>query len=297
MNKKIAVFFIAVFFIMSTGTVEAFVPQTPHLLHMVIQKIKRPGGLLVHQGRSTIDASGSAGGIKSAVEPDSLTGPGIDTGANSVGLNEKLVYVFPGKFRSEIISDTVSRFYVESDSKFIKVSDGRIVSLEKSPVDFYTDILLYRNHESLVSQLQAVGVDTEKVTFQRLDDKICYFIGQPSIDQKDPVGLWIEKTSLFPVRYVIKKNGWIVSFHYENWQRVSKTWYPMQITIFVDNLLFSRIDVQQIELASGFSKALFDVNRIQRQYPFDGSGQEKQETSGGIGELDRQIENFRKLYE
>ena len=274
-----------------SGIGEAFVPQTPHLLHLVIQKIKQPVGMVVHQTRNLMDVSaGSAGAETKTVE-----------------LEEKLVYVFPGKFRSEIISDVVSRFYVESDSQFVKVADGGIVSLEKSPVDFYTDILLYRDHESLARQLHLAGVDTEKVSFQRFDNKICYFIGQPHLDPKESVGFWIEKDSFFPVRYQIKKNGWTVSFHYGNWQRVSRTWYPMETTIFVDNQLFTKIYVRQFELASGFPGALFDVDSIQGRYPVSGEyreeGQSSPEKPGRperpekIDELDQQIEIFRKLYE
>ena len=277
-----------------SGIGEAFVPQTPHLLHLVIQKIKQPVGMVVHQTRNLMDVSVGSVGAETKTETKAE--------AKTVELEEKLVYVFPGKFRSEMISDVVSRFYVESDSQFVKVADGGIVSREKSPVDFYTDILLYRDHESLARQLHLAGVDTEKVSFQRFDNKICYFIGQPHLDPKESVGLWIEKDSFFPVCYQIKKNGWTVSFHYGNWQRVSRTWYPMETTIFVDNQLFTKIDVRQFELASGFPGALFDVNSIQGRYPVRGGQyrEEGQSFSGRperIDELDQQIENFRKLYE
>ncbi len=213
-------------------------------------------------------------------------------------MDEKLIYVLPGKFRSDIVSGTVSRFYVESGSQFVKVADGKIFSLKKSPVDFYTDPLLYRDYESLLNQLALAGVDTQKVTFKRFDKKICYFIGQSSLNEKESPGLWIEKTSLFPVRYVIEQNGWRVSFHYEDWQRVSKTWYPRRTTISVDNKVFAKIEVKEFELASGFPAAFFDVNRIQGQYPASASAQEKgPEGPDQFDELDKQIENFKKLYE
>ncbi len=309
MNKNILLFLLAVFFILPPGIGEAFVPQTPHLLHLMIQKIRRPAGLVVHQTRNLMDVSRAA--VSEVKTPGTSIDPNLDpildtnveikalgtqlVGANSIALDEKLVYVFPGKFRSDILSGTMPRFYVESDSRFIKVAGG-VVSQEKSPVDFYSDPLLYRDYESLAQQLILAGVNTDQVTFQRFDNKICYFIGQPPLSQKEPVGLWIEKERLFPVRYVIEKNGWTVAFHYGKWQRVSKTWYPLQTTIFVDNQLFATIDVHQLELSSGSAPALFDVNYIQGKYPardgFRGEG-----ASPPIDELDKQIENFKKLYE
>ncbi len=281
MNKKILILFFPLFFILVAGNGEAFVPQTPHLLNLMIHKIKQPAGLVVHQTRNVMDVSKAAG---------------VET--KTIQLDEKLVYVSPDKFRSEIISSDVPRFSVESGPQFVKVADGKIVSLEKSSVDFYTDILLYRDHDSLLQQLVLAGVDTERVSFQRLDNKICYFIGQTPLNQKEPKGLWIEKESFFPVRYVIEKNGWTIRFQYENWQRVSKTWYPMQTTIFVDDQLFARIDVRRFELKSGFPAALFDVNSIRGRYPVSsGNLEEDKKAPGQIDELDRQIEIFRKLYE
>ncbi|MBU0972453.1 MAG: hypothetical protein KKC20_17520 [Proteobacteria bacterium] len=260
------------------GNGEAFVPQAPHLLHQMIQKINRPEGMVVHQIRNVMETSVQGGAPK------------------TIELDEKLAYAFPGKFRSEIVSGRVFRFYVESNSQFVKVADGKIVSQEKSPVDFYSDILLYRDYESLLQQLDSVGVSTEQVSFQRFDNKICYFIGQPG--QKESAGLWIERESLFPVRYVIDKNGWTVSFRYENWQQVSKTWYPMLITILVDNQLFARIEVRQFEISSEFPLSVFDVKGIHGMYPVGSvSKDEASGTLGKIDELDKQIENFRKLYE
>jgi len=283
-NKTALIFFLAVFCILFTGSALAFVPQTPHLLHLVNQKIKEPVGLEVYQVRKVIDSL-------------ALGEQGIQTETRTIELDEKLVYDFPGRLRSEILSNKLSRFYVESDSRFIKISDGVAVALEKSPVDFYTDILLYRDHESLLRQLVLAGVDTEKVTFQRLDNKICYFIGHPPAgDPKKFQGLWIEKDSFFPVLYVIKKNTWTIAFHYKNWQRVSKTWYPMEIRIFVDDQLFVDIEVQGFELKSTFSPELFDVDYIQQRYPGK-DRYEDQKASGEIDELEKQIENFRKLYE
>lgn len=294
-RQKIAIFFFAVFCILLPGKGEAFVPQTPHLLQLMIQKIKRPAGMVVHQTRNIMDVSGKEAG------PETTTETETKPETKMVEVDEKLVYVFPGKFRSDIFSGAVSRFYVESDSQFVKVADGMIVSLKKSPLDFYTDPLLYRDHESLLKQLVLAGVDTQRVTFKRLDNKICYFIGS-SLNQNESAGLWIEKTSLFPVRYVIEKDGWKVAFHYDNWQRVSRTWYPLQITIFVDNQVFAKIDVTQLELESVFPAAFFDVNHIQGQYPAGTNAQENAqekgpEVPGRFDELDKQMENFRKLYE
>ena len=72
----------------------------------------------------------------------------------------------------------------------------------------------------------------------------------------------------------------------------------MRTTIYVDNQLFAKIDVRQIELVSQASQALFDVTVIHSRCPVPGSLREGEPgSSGKIDELDQQIEIFKKLYE
>ncbi|MEH0019297.1 MAG: hypothetical protein V6Z89_06570 [Desulfobacter sp.] len=254
---------------------EAFVPQTPHLLHLVVQKIKTPAGLVVYQTRQ-------------------IAGPTDE----NVALTETLTYSLPGNLRSDTVSVSGRQFYVQSETGFAGVSGDRIAALEKPPAEHFTDPLLYRDHERMALALVSAGVDIENVTFQRLDGQICYLVGQPSSDLAEMPGLWIDKESFFPVRYLIRKDGRIVDVRYGNWQRVSRTWYPMETTISVDGEPFANILVNRFELASGFSPALFDVDKILARYPRE---ERLQESRGGHGNridaLDRDIEDFSKLYD
>lgn len=61
-KQKILLFSVALFCILLAGKGEAFVPQTPHLLHLMIQKIKQPAGMVVHQTRNVMDVSGRDAG-------------------------------------------------------------------------------------------------------------------------------------------------------------------------------------------------------------------------------------------
>ena len=264
------------FYILLPGTGGAFVPQTPHLLHLVIQKIKQPVGIQAYQTKKILNYK--------------------DAGVGFLELEEKLIYAYPNQFRSDIISDSMTSFSIESNFKFVRVMDGVIVSHDKSLVDLYTDILLYRDHESLLNQLVMAGVDTTKVSFQRYNDIICYVIGRSLEKGKPFAGLWIEKESFLPIKYMVEKNGWMVEFFYNKWQRVSKTWYPMQVSIFLDNQLFAMIHVRSFDLKSGFSSVLFDIEHIEQLYPQNDPAS-LDENLQEIDELDKGIENFKKLYE
>ncbi|WP_022664149.1 hypothetical protein [Desulfospira joergensenii] len=275
---------------------EAFVPRAPHLFYMVIQKIKQPAGLITLQTRKIIRApQGSDPQMdepEASVLPGSkIPGPGTPV-PGSITLNEKLIYAPPDRLRVEVSSPDSIGFYVESDAGFIKVLNDKTIALEKSPLDFYTDVLLYRDYESLELKLAAEGIDTERVAFRRYGDRICYVVGRPLEKGKPFPGLWIEKESFFPVRYILIKKGWALEFRYENWQQVSRTWYPMETDIFMDGQKIAEIRVSHVELASGFSPDLFEVEGLKNTYPgADTRSPDK------IRDLDRQLEEFKKLYE
>lgn len=276
MKKRFFLSFFVLFSTLLSGVGEAFVPQAPHLLHLVVNKIKQPVGIEVYQTKKILNYKDTQKGVRQ--------------------LKERLIYRYPNRFRSEIISDAMTSFSVESDFEFIKVMDGVVVSNDKSLLDLYTDILLYRNHETLLKQLALAGIDTSKVSFQRVNDTICYVIGRPLTKGEPFTGLWIEKESFLPIKYVVEKNGWLVEFFYRNWQQVSKTWYPKQVRIFLDNQLFAMIEVNRIDLKSGFSLSLFDIDHIKRLYPKN-EPDSLDANSRQVDELDRRIEDFKKLYE
>jgi len=247
MKKKLLLPFFLLFSFLLSGTSAAFVPEAPHLLYLVMQKIKQPVGIEAFQTKKFFNYENSE-----------------DIYVES---EEKLIYLFPNKLRSQIISETTTNFYVESDFEYIKISDGAVSSRDKPLVEQYTDILIYRDHETLLTQLDLSGIDTSKVSFQRYDDKICYVIGGSQEKDKNFPGLWIEKETFLPVKYVVEKNSQRVEILYNNWQKVSRTMYPMQIYIFFNDKFFAMIDVKTFDLRSNFSPALFNIDHIESLYP------------------------------
>ncbi|MEN8211377.1 MAG: hypothetical protein ABFR31_06640 [Thermodesulfobacteriota bacterium] len=267
MKKKVFLSVFLLFSFLLSGTGTAFVPQAPHLLHLVIQKVKRPTGFEVFQTKKFFNYENSEDIY--------------------VELEEKLSYLNPNKLRSQILSGTTKNFYVESNFKFIKISDGAVVSRYKLLVEKYTDILIYRNYETLLTQLALSGIDTSKVSFQRYDDKICYVIGGSKEKGKKFSGLWVEKDTFLPVKYVVEKNNQKVEFLYYNWQKFSRTMYPMQIYIYLNDKFFAMVNVKTFDLRSNFSPALFNIGHIESMYP----------KKKPVNELNNHVKEQQKLYE
>lgn len=230
-------------------SVPAFVPQPEHLLYMVSQRIKIPAGLEIEQTRKQLyyDA--------------------VDDGV--VETLENLYYHFPGRLRIQQVFPARNNFSIINNSRYIKVANGMIASRDPHITDLFSDVLLYRDYESLLNRLALVNIDTDKVSFQRDGDTICYVIGTTRHFPDETPGLWIEKQTFLPVKYVVEKNGKKVVFLYKNWQKVSKTFYPMQVHIFVDNRLTAMIQVNSIQLKSRFQSRLFRIEQIENLYPED----------------------------
>jgi hypothetical protein len=251
------------FLVPSTGL--ASILGAPHLLHLVRNKIKRPAGIEAQQSRKVLNYQ-------------NFEKPYFE-------FQEKLIYSYPGHLRINTLSQPLANFSVESDSKFIKISDGVITSLHKSLTDLYSDILLYRDNEHCLSQLDLWGIDTTKITFQRYDDKICYVIGKPQKKDYDFPGLWIEKETFLPIKYVVKKDNQKIKFLYKNWQKVSRTFYPMQIHIFLNDRLYAFIKVESFIIKSTFLPHLFDIDGFLNSYPINDTAHEnainKEIISGG----------------
>ena len=267
MKKKLLLPFFLLFSFLFSGTSTAFVPQAPHLLYLVMQKIKQPVGIEAFQSKKFFNYENSEDIY--------------------VELEEKLIYLYPNQMRSQILSEVTTNFYVESDFEYVKISDGAVSSYDKPLVEQYTDILIYRDHETLFTQLALSGIDTSKVSFQRYDDKICYVIGNSQENGKNFPGLWIEKETFLPVKYVVEKNSQKVEILYDNWQKVSRTMYPMQIYIFLNDKFFAMIDVKTFDLRSNFSPALFNIDHIESLYP----------KKKPVNELNNHVKEQQKLYE
>jgi hypothetical protein len=278
MNIRLFVSFFIFLLVLQPVTGRAFIPQTPHLLHLVVQHIMQPVGL-------------------EAVQIKTISNCDFADIQEEVWLDERLMYQFPNQLKVETATLAGTDFTIESDFSFIKVVNGQVVAKEKSPIDLYTDILLYRDYEILLGQLALAGIDVSSVTLQRYDGRICYVIGRSGRNGAAFPGLWIEKDTFFPVKYVVEKDGWMVETLYSNWQKISRTYYPMAVSISLDNQLFAKVAVSQVSLRSNFSTALFNISLVERQYPPKKEAEVFNESDQEVNEVQKRIEEFKKLYE
>lgn len=262
------------------AAVDAYVLSGPHVIDLMTKKIRNAKNLLVSQ---TLLLYSSRLKEKPAE------------------LQETLKYNFPESFRSEIQSENVQRIHVVSKGAAITVIDGTISADPETKFDFYKYIILYHSRQLLQDKLLLLGVDVFVSSLGRFQDKIAYVIGAQYPDESVPQ-LWIDKDTFIPFRWItIGKNtdSYLdpLEVRYLKWREVDRIWYPMHIQFFQNNLLLREIKVDHMAVDVFFSKDIFDIERIKSAHPSAADAGPEQPESGGLNEVQKTIEDFKKIFD
>jgi len=258
----------------------AYVLQGPHLLELMARNIGKTKSLFVSQKLVFYDDSFKEGSIE---------------------LKETLKYLFPEKFRSDIVSKNSKRIHVVSKGISLTVIDKKTVAGHETIFDRYKDIILYNSRSALLQRLARLGIDVSVASLGRFEKKPIYVLGAQYPDESVSQ-IWLNKDTFRPIRWIINSNkpdGRIDSLEvrYFKWRKIRKMWYPMHIEFYQDDNLIRMIEVDEIKVDPGFSAGLFDINRLKSTYPKDTQVLSKQRQPGELSEVQKMIEEFKKIYE
>ncbi len=233
-------------FLLLVPSIQAFMPNCDQLLHMMEKAMgQTSSGFFIQQTKIIPELDGSS----------------ANQNSSQYSFMEKLTISCPGNLRADILSESNSGYSVESNLQYIKVLNDIIISKSKSIEDHYTDILLCQSEGNLKAMLTLLGMDTARVGYDRCRGKICYAAGNP--DPKNPsTTLWIDHETFLPVRYRLCLNNQTIDFFYENWEKTSKIWYPMHITMYMDDKVITTIEVKHVKRIKETNQpdsSLFDI--------------------------------------
>ena len=256
-----------------------YVLQGPHLLDLMIKKYGNAKRLLVSQNLIFYDNTRQMGTVK---------------------INETLSYVFPEEFRSDILFEDTQKIHVISKDRTLTIIDGKIADDFQSVFDIYKDLILYRSRILLQKRLDMLGVDGSISSLGRFRGKIAYIVGAQYPDESIPQ-VWIDKDTFMPIRWIISKkagNGRqdTTEFRYVEWKRFDNNWYPMRIEIYQNNTLLREIVVDNIDITPSFSEDFFNIKKLQSTYMESDPSEQKQRDSEGLSEIQKTIEEFKKIY-
>jgi outer membrane lipoprotein-sorting protein len=280
LKKSFVIFFIVAIVICLYAPANAYVLPGPYILELMTQNLGKAKSLLVSQ---TL-----------VIHDDTLQKSGVE-------LSETLRYVFPEMFRSDTLSEQVHRIHVLSKDKAVTVIDGKVADESDNRYDRYKNILLFKPGKMLQDKLSLLGVDVKVSSLGRFQGKPAYVLGARYPDET-PAQVWLDKDTFRPFRWIMtskdgKSRENSLEVRYLEWQKVKNTWYPMRIEFFMAGILVREIHVQNIKVNPSFSKKLFDIKHLKSLYPQGPPAGQEQENKKDLNEVQKTIEDFKKLYE
>ncbi len=279
--KKIALFFLSSFIVVSiVVSVNAYVLQGPHILELMVQNIGQAKGLWVSQKLVCYNNGQQNGTLE---------------------LYETLKYNFPETFRSDILSDNIQRIQVLSNGLALTIIDGKIAAEPETRLDRYKDLLLYRSRMLLEQRLSLLGVDVTVSSLGRFEGKPAFVLGAQYPDETVPQ-IWFDKDSFRPFRWIVmcqagETHTESFEVRYSGWHQVNRTWYPMHIELFLNDTLVREIKVQDIRVNPSFTGDLFDVELLRSTYSSGSSVEPGQQKAEDLNEVQKTIEEFKRIYE
>ena len=248
------------------------------------------------------DANGSADLAQSQPEVADQTAASPEL-IETIQLDESLKYVFSEAFRSDIISESNQRVFVSNQGETITVIDGVISGAAESQFDVYKDLLLYRSREVLSERLSNLGIDISVSSIGRFDGRLSLVVGAEFPDQTVPQ-VWIDKETFQPLGILVfgaespysNRTGFL-EIRYSSWQQIGKISYPMQTEFIQDGVTVRTIEVDDYQINPNFSKDVFDITRLKLEYRERAGTPEREGESEGLSEVEKTIEEFKKIFE
>ncbi len=258
----------------------AYVLKGIHILDLMIRNLGKDKRLLVSQ---------------------KLVFHGSNPERESIELYETLRYVFPETFRSDIFSGNTQRINIVSKGIVLTVIDQKIVTESETKFDYYKDILLYHSRILIKNRLSLLGVDVSVSSLGRFHDKIAYVIGA-EYPEESTSQLWVDKESFLPIRWLIigksgERDDDFLEIRYLKWRKIKKTWYPMRIELFQNDVLVREIKVNNIKVNPFFHKDLFDIRKLKLKCLSAVPVLPSKYESSEFDDVRETIEDFRKMFE
>jgi len=275
LRKSLATFFCLAILGFQYASLYAYVLPGPFLLKLMIQNLGIANRLLVTQ--------------KLVLNDD-------NPNMSADELSETLKFVFPKTFRSDIVSGNIQRIRILSDKSVFTVIDGKISDEPENSYDHYKDLILFRSREILQERLSNLGVDVKITSIGRFKGDPAYVLGAQYPDETSPQ-VWLDKKTFLPFRWIMTSNvTQNLEVLYLDWKKLNQTWYPMRIEFFSNGNLVREINVQDIEVNPSFQADLFDIQQLKSLYPQAAPAEPKNGGKEELDEVQKTIEEFKKIY-
>ena len=317
--KKTLIFYcsLAILFFYA-APIHAYVLQGRHVLDLMVEKVGVskslfvPEKIVIYRLEAAI-SDRNMGQVDSIRQIPANSEAGIISETQSLEIREEvseietlefegtLRYVFSKAFRSDAKSINSERIQIAVGGRPLTIVDGHIEPAAANRFDLYKDILLYRSRESLAERLVQLGVDVSISSLGRFEDQIAFVLGANYPD--DSVNqLWVDKDTLLPLRLILTGDddtagSGVVEVRYLIWWKIGQTQYPSRIEFYQDDHLVRVSQAKSFEENAIFSEDLFDIEHQRLRYPMASTPATVPESSEEPSEVQKAIEEFKRIFE
>jgi hypothetical protein len=302
--------------IIGVSSLHAYVLHGKHVLDLMIEKLGRADGLFVSErlvlyrmAAAEKQAAEAIEGLQPAAgsaEEIALQSDRPESGRQTLALEElelerSLRYIFSSAFRSDTRSSDSERIHIDVRGRTLTIIDGNVVTDGANRFDLFKDVLLYRSREGLAERLLQIGVDISISSLGRFEDKIAFVLGAKYPDQTVNQ-LWIDKETLMPLRLLVTDAysadvSVKTEIRYLIWWKIGETHYPSKIEFYQGENLVWVSQAKNFEENPAFSKELFNIDQLKSVYPEAPLQPAASEPVAEPSEIQKTIEDFKKIFE
>ena len=176
----------------------------------------------------------------------------------------------PVLYRSEIAGQPAKRLIMHKGTKTLSIIDSMITSEGESQDPLYRFLMLAQGAKRLLERLGAVGINLDKASLTRFEDRIAYLIGDK---EEGAPKLLVDKDLFLPL---LLQYGNVV-FHFSDYRELKKqTWYPYTIVYSFNGAIIEEYNVKDITVNPSIDLSLFDIPLISSQFGKSGLKTDKQ---------------------
>jgi hypothetical protein len=217
---------------------------------------------------------------------------------------ETVCYRYPDRFLSKVNVPSGEKMYLVQGGASLITIDQKIISEKGSPMDAYKDLFLYRSPASLIDHLSKMGINTDTVSFGRLENKIAYVIGAVYPDESY-AQVWVEKDTFRPLRLFFPRSDTSekIDIRYDHYFSIGKgMWYPGRVTFYKGDQPVKEQVLKTYKSSfadDAFPEYLFDIEALKKSHA-SVIEPEYEEGASPASELDnvkQTIDDFQKVFE
>jgi outer membrane lipoprotein-sorting protein len=166
----------------------------------------------------------------------------------------------PDLYRSEVAGQPSTRLIVHNGSKTLRIINNRTTTDMDSNDFLYRFLLLAQSPQRIQKSLQDKGINLDKVSLTRFDERVAYLIGDK--DEGKPQ-LLVDKDHFSPLLLSYDT----FSFHFSDYREIMQdTWYPYRIVYSSDGIIVEEYMVKDITVNPPVDATQFSIPFIRSRF-------------------------------